>query len=259
MATRKEEKERLRQARLEAERREADAAKRRLIFGYVAAGVIGAVVLAGIVAVVLAGGGGGASGAAHINVSSGSTNDVKPDGRDGKAPPPVKEDDLRVAARKAGCDLRLGLRDEGHTHIAPGSPTPDYKTNPPTSGAHVQAPFQQADGAYLEEPPIISFVHSLEHGRLEIEYSPDLPVKDQLVLKGLYDSLYAGSLLFPNKQMPYAVAAATWTNYIGCETYKGSITLDAIRDFGRETWGRFGSESVTAFPFTGPTPINPSD
>jgi hypothetical protein len=84
-------------------------------------------------------------------------------------------------------------------------------------------------------------------------------VKDQLTLKGLYDTLYAGTLLFPNKQMPYEVAAATWTNYIGCKTYKGSITLDAIRDFGRETWGRFGSESVTAFPFTGPTPINPSD
>jgi hypothetical protein len=119
MATRKEEKERLRQARLEAERRETEAARRRLIFGYVAAGLIGAVVLAGIVAVILAGGGGGASGAAHINVSSGSTNDVKPDGRDGTPPPPVKEADLRVAAQKAGCDLRLGLRDEGHTHIAP--------------------------------------------------------------------------------------------------------------------------------------------
>jgi hypothetical protein len=258
MATRREEKERLRQARLEAERRETAEARRRLVFGYVAAGAIAAVVVAGIVAVIMAGGG-GASGAAHILATSGSTNDVKPDTREGVSPPPVKQPNLEAAAEQAGCVLRLDLPDEGHTHIAPGSPTPDYKTNPPTSGPHVQAPFQQADGAYLEEPPIISFVHSLEHGRMEIQYSPDLPEMQQLELRGLYDTLYSGTLIFPNKEMPYAVAATTWTNLLGCKTYKGSITLDAIRDFGRQTWGRFGSESVEAFgPLTGPTPANPS-
>jgi hypothetical protein len=258
MATRKEEKERLRQARLEAERREAAEARRKLIFGYVAAGAIGAVVLAGIVAVILSGGG-GASGEAHILATSGSTNDVQPDNRDGPSPPPVEQANLEAAAQEAGCDLRLNLPDEGHTHIAPGSATPDYETNPPTSGPHVQAPFQQADGAYLQEPPIISFVHSLEHGRMEIQYSPDLPEKQQLALRGLYDTLYSGTLLFPNRQMPYAVAVTTWTNLLGCKTYKGSITLDAIRDFGRQTWGGFGSESVEAFgPLTGPTPATPS-
>jgi hypothetical protein len=57
--------------------------------------------------------------------------------------------------------------------------------------------------------------------------------------------------------MPYAVATTTWTNMMGCKTFKGPITLDAIRDFGKATWGRFGSEPVAAFPFTGPTPVNP--
>ncbi|MEK6251386.1 MAG: DUF3105 domain-containing protein [Actinomycetota bacterium] len=259
MADRREEKERLRQIREEAEKRETAEQRRKLFIGYGVAGVLTAAVVLGIVIVVIgSSGGGGASGGAHINATSGSTNGVPPDDRTGTPPPPVKVSNLKLAAKKAGCVLRLGLPDEGHTHIPPDSPNPDYKTNPPTSGTHVDVPFQQADGAYLEEPKEIFFVHSLEHGRMEIQYSPKLAERDQLALRGLYDTLYGGTLLFPNKQMPYKVAATTWTNLIGCKTYKGPITLDAVRDFGKTTWGRFGSEPVAAFPFTGPTPATPS-
>jgi Protein of unknown function (DUF3105) len=255
MATRKQEKERLRQARLEAERREAAEARRRLVFGYVAAGVIAAVVVAGIVAVVLSGGG-GASGNSHIFTASGSTNDIQPDEREGTEPPPLEQPNLEGAAEEAGCTLRLNLPDEGHDHIPLDSPTPDYDTNPPTSGTHVEVPFQQADGAYRQMPPEIAFVHSLEHGRLEIQYSPDLPERQQLALKGLYDTMYAGALLFPNPDMPFAVAATTWTNLLGCREYRGPVTIDAIRDFARLTWGRFGGETVQVA--TGPTPVDPS-
>ena len=106
-----------------------------------------------------------------------------------------------------------------------GSPPPAYETPPPTSGAHVEPPYQQADGAYREEPAEIDYVHSLEHGRLEIQYAPDLPEADQLALKGLYDTMYGATLLFPNGKMPYAVAATTWTNLMGCPTYEGAATL----------------------------------
>ncbi len=165
---------------------------------------------------------------------------------------------LQQAAKQAGCVLRLHLKDEGHTHIAPGTEAPDYKTNPPTSGNHVEPPYQQADGAYTEMPLLIDMVHSLEHGRMEIQYSPDLPEKDQLELKGLYETMYGATLLFPNEEMPYAVAATTWTNLLGCKQYKGQATLDAIRAFGKQTWGKYGGEPARAFTFTGPTPKNPS-
>ena len=56
--------------------------------------------------------------------------------------------------------------------------------------------------------------------------------------------------------MPYAVAATSWTNLLGCPTYKGAATLDAIRAFGKATWGRYGGEPV-GFAFTGPTPAEP--
>lgn len=258
MGTRKEDRERLRQLRVETEQRKQKAERKWLVLGYAVAGLVAVAVLGAVAVLVIGSGGGGASGGAHVNVESGSTNGVSPDGRSGTAPPPVKVADLKTAANKAGCELRLHLKDEGHEHIPPGSPTPPYETNPPTSGNHVEPPYQQADGAYSQMPQEIDIVHSLEHGRLEIQYAPKLSEKDQLALKGLYDSLYAATLLFPNEKMPYQVAATTWTNLIGCKTYKGAITEDAIRDFGKATWGRYGGEPPEAFPFTGPTPANPA-
>lgn len=255
---REEERARLREAREEREKQHMSSEKKRLMVGY---GIAGAIALVVIVAIVIAvsssGGGSAATGESHLDPRSGSTNGVQPDGRTGPKPSPVKVADLKRAAKQAGCELRLHLKDEGHEHIPQGSAKPDYKTNPPSSGAHVEPPFQQADGAYSEEPLPIDFVHSLEHGRLEIEYSPELEEKEQLELKGLYDTQYAASLLFPNTEMPYQVAAVTWTNMLTCKQYKGAITLDAIRDFGKQTWGKYGGEPVEGFPFTGPTPRHP--
>ncbi|HEU4707039.1 MAG TPA: DUF3105 domain-containing protein [Solirubrobacterales bacterium] len=254
------ERDRLRQERIEAEERESKGEGKRMLLAY----GLGAVVVLAIVAivVVVAGSGGGGSGGggdAHINVNSqfGSTNGVPPDEREGIPPPPAQITNLQKAAKAAGCKLELRLEDEGHEHIPQNSPTPSYKTSPPTSGKHAEPPFQQADGAYLEEPKPIDYVHSLEHGRMEIQYAPSLPEKEQLELKGLYDTMYGATLLFPNKNMPYQVAATTWTNLIGCPEYKGAKTLDAVRAFGGETWGKYGGEPVFAFKFTGPTPAEP--
>jgi hypothetical protein len=259
MADDERDREQLRQERIEGEESASRGNRNRLIVGYAIASTV--VLAVAVLVFILASGGddSAAKGEAHINLnlSYGSTNGVEPDERAGTPPPPVQVADLATAAKQAGCDLRLHLKDEGHEHIPAGSPTPNYKTNPPTSGAHVEPPYQQADGAYREMPAPIDFVHSLEHGRLEIQYSPDLPEEDQLALKGVFDTMYGATLLFPNEDMPYEVAATTWTNLIGCPTYKGAITLDAIRDFGKATWGKYGGEPVLAFKFTGPTPAEP--
>jgi hypothetical protein len=261
MATRKEERDALRQRRLEKEAEQSSVNRKRLAIGYTVAAVV--VVAVAVVVFVLASSGGSSAsgGEAHINLdlSFGSTNGVQPDERAGAPPAPAKVTDLKTAAKQAGCVLKLELKDEGHEHIPPGSPTPHYETNPPTSGAHVEPPYQQADGAYSEMPEEIDFVHSLEHGRMEIQYAPGLPEKAQLELKGLYDTMYGATLLFPNKKMPYQVAATTWTNLLGCPTYKGAATLDAIRAFGKETWGKYGGEPVATFKFTGPTPAEPAE
>ena len=254
---REEERERLRQAREEKEKTHTSSERTRLLLGYGLAGVIGLVVVAGIVFAITSSGGGEGGEAAHINVESGSTNGVSPDDRTGVKPVGIRELDLEQAAKAAGCDLRRNLKNEGAVHIPTGSEAPEYKTSPPTSGNHVDPPYQQADGAYTEMPLPINMVHSLEHGRMEIQYSPDLPEEEQLELKGLYDAMHGATLLFPNDEMPYAVAATTWTNLIGCKKYEGKKTLEAIAAFGKATWGRYGGEPPSAFTIRGPTPKKP--
>jgi hypothetical protein len=255
---REEERARLREAREEKEKTHTSSERKRLMLGYGIAAVIGVVVVAGIVVAVVSSGGGGGGESSHIDLQSGSSNGVQPDDRTGVKPVGVKNTNLPQAAKQAGCVLRLHLKDEGHEHIPPGSEAPDYKTNPPTSGNHVEPPYQQADGAYTEMPLPIDFVHSLEHGRMEIQYSSELPEEAQLELKGLYETMYGGTLLFPNDEMPFQVAATSWTNLLGCKKYEGQKTLDAIAAFGKATWGRYGGEPVRGFTFTGPTPKKPA-
>jgi hypothetical protein len=247
----KNEREQRRGERLAAEKASSDAARRRLLLGYVVAGGLTLAVVVGLV-VVFAGGKDDAvkaedlPAAAHIQLQSGFTHGVTPDGRTGTPPPPLQQGDLQAAADAAGCKLTLDLKDEGNSHITKESDIPDYGTNPPTSGDH--NPEQLADGAYSEMPAPWYFLHSMEHGRIEIHYSPDLPEKDQLALKGVFDDDPDGMLFFPDTDMPYEVATTAWTQLMGCDKYEGQATLDAIRDF-RDTYRGFGPE---------PLPINVS-
>ena len=226
----------------------------RLLAAYA---VVALVALIAIIALIVLSSGpdSAAHGDPHINLDSGITNGVAPDTRPGIEPPELKAQSLQTVARAAGCELQLRLPDEGHEHIPASAPEPHYRTKPPTSGNHADE--QQADGAYREAPPPVSVVHSLEHGRLAIQYRPDLPERAQLELIGLYDRLYGGALLFPNSDMTYKVAVATWTNLMGCRSYHEAMTLAAIQAFGKTTWGKFGGEPVLGLMPTYPTPRSP--
>jgi hypothetical protein len=245
----KTEREKRRAERLAAEQAAAASERRRLMLGYIVAGALTLAVIVGLVIVISSGGGDDTAqvngqdipDAAHIQVNSGFLHDVTPDGRVGTPPPELKQGDLQLAAKEAGCELQLDLPNEGSTHITKESEIPDYKTNPPTSGNH--NPEQLADGAYGEMPEPWWFVHSMEHGRIEIQYSPDLPEKDQLALKGVFDQRPDGVLLFPNSDMPYDVAVTAWSQLMGCPKYEGAATLDAIRDF-RDTYIGLGPEPL---------------
>jgi hypothetical protein len=214
------------------------------------------------VLVVLGGcGGGDDSGqeAAHINEESGSVNGAVPDERVGIKPPPAKEIGLAQAVDAAGCYTRLKVPPENDEVIPVGSPAPEYKTDPPLSGPYIAPPHQQADGAYLTAPEERTTVASLNQGRMLIQYAPDLPEEIQLELKGLYDTMYGGALFFPNGSMSFAVTATTWTNGLYCTGWESDKTLDAIRAFGKATWGKYGDVPVDKFPAEGPTPADPEE
>jgi hypothetical protein len=168
-------------------------------------------------------------------VACGGDDDPSP-----AATTPTGATDLDDVASEAGCELRLDLPDEGNQHLAPGEPAPEYGTNPPTSGPHHPVPAE--DGAYPGAPPTPKVVHSLEHGRIAIQYSTDLPQKDQQLLEGVFDEDAAGVLLFSNPDMPYEVAATAWTNLVGCDSFSEKV-LDVVRDFRDEFRGK-GPERI---------------
>ncbi len=248
MSGRKEERERLREERLAAQRASQSSDKRRLYLGYAVAGVIVAAVLAGLVVVVTGGGGSDETGVdsegnafpelAFINDEIGFVPEgIEFDDREGTVPPPQENAVLEDAAKLADCDLQLDLEDEGNTHLDdPDVPDVKYETDPPSSGDHFgdgteTAAGALADGAYAEFPPIGRWVHSMEHGRVIIHYSPDLPEEDQLAIKGVFDEAPAGLILIPNPEMDAEVAVGAWTQLVTCDSFKGLPTLDLIRAF----------------------------
>ena len=110
----------------------------------------------------------------------------------------------------------------------------NYHTSPPTSGNHNPVP--QADGAYSEEPQPEHFVHSLEHGRIELQYRPGTPKHTISQLETLFSEKFNGTigyhmLLFENTtRMPYAIAATAWTQMLGCPRMNNKV-FDAVRAF----------------------------
>jgi hypothetical protein len=242
--TKREERERLRQERLAAQQAAASSGRRRLYLGYAVAGVLVAAIIAGIVVVVAGGSEDGDSPesgdfpeAAHIQPEIGAVpNEMEPDDREGTTPPEQQTADIQAAGDAAGCDLQLDLKDEGNNHFTDQNRDPGWKTNPPTSGDHFANNGEVgsgalADGAYLSTPAMARAVHSMEHGRVLIQYSPDLAEDEQLEIKGVFDESPQGVVMFPNPDMPYEVAVTAWTQLAGCDSYEGAATLDLIRTF----------------------------
>jgi hypothetical protein len=224
VASRKEEKERLRQEREERQRAEAGkaASKRRLQL--VAGGVLGIVAIAAVIGAIVASGGDDNSAASGESAYKAA------------ALPKRKTTDFNEAVKAAGCFYK-NYPSEGRTHLPSDTATNDkYKTNPPTSGDH--RPVAAADGVYApaNTPDKENYVHTLEHGRIELQYAPNAPqqVKDQLNTL-LNEDNKGGKgyhmLLFQNNtQMPYEVAATAWTQLLGCKTVNDK-TWDALRAF----------------------------
>lgn len=236
MSSRKEQKERLRQERLQREQASAGAAQRKKLVGYGAAAVLA---LAAIAAVVIAitGGGGDDDGGAQAPDNAAANAPTVSYAEDPPAIPEAAEFDLRAAARAAGCQLE-DPPNEGADHV---EGEVQYRANPPTSGNHNQIPTE--DGAYTSTPKTENAVHSLEHGRINIQFSPDLPQQQIDQLKVLFDEDSYHMLLYPNgTDMPYQVAATAWDHALLCEEFSPQV-FDAIRAF-KDSYRDQGPEFV---------------
>jgi len=142
--------------------------------------------------------------------------------------PPRRTEDLDMAVEQAGCELR-SFAPEGNEHV---DGRVGYRSNPPHSGDH--NPIPADDGAYGEAPTTEMLVHSLEHGRVIVQFDPDAPDALEDTLEQLYEEDPYHLILTPNAtDMPFEVAATAWTKVLGCPD-AGEATYDAIRAFSQE-------------------------
>lgn len=221
MTSRREEKERRRAERLAAEQESARSEARRRRIGIAVGAALGVAAVAAIVIAVTAGGGGG--------------DKVGPTTTYPKVPiPPQKATDVRAAASAAGCQLRSfrpGPNDQLHVE----GPV-RYKQEPPVFGPHHQIPAHDGDYAGQGSPATETLVHALEHGRVIIWYRPGLPDRAIGQLETLFSEPFAGQptgykqILVERPGMPFAVAATSWGQQLGCPRFSERV-FDALRGF----------------------------
>jgi hypothetical protein len=223
MSSRQEEKERRKRERQEREAaQKASAARRKrmqMVFGGALAAVAAVAVVLVLVFVVI---GGGDDDDPASSVAKGSA-----------AIPAQKISDIKEAAKAAGCTLKEDLPNEGAGHLEKDFKESDYKQNPPTSGNHF--PQWAQDGVYNpgDTPDLGQLVHTLEHGRIDIQYKPGTPATTVAQLETLMKENEDGyhMLLFENStKMPFAVAATAWDQQLGCPTMNDKV-FDALRTF----------------------------
>jgi Protein of unknown function (DUF3105) len=224
---RQEEKQRRREERLareEAERRKA-ANRQRLqlaLGGLVAVAAVAVVVL--LVTGTLGGGDDG-----------GDAEGSQPEAASNVTIPEQEVGDLQEAAQAAGCRL-ANPEIEGATHEDKEFTAADYKSNPPTSGNHFQEWYQ--DGVYASGtvPQLGKLVHTLEHGRINVQYKPGTPEDTVLQLEALLAEQSDGyhMLLYENTtDMDAQVAATAWGHSLTCPEMNDQV-FDAIRTFRAE-------------------------
>jgi hypothetical protein len=228
MSHRQEEKARRREERLAREQADKARAARQKRLQLVLGGLVGAAAIAVVILLVSGTLGGGDDGSATAGEAStpDATNVTIPEAAIG---------DLKEAAEAAGCKLS-NPEIEGATHEDREFTKADYKTNPPTSGNHF--PEWYDDGVYApgSTPQLGMLVHTLEHGRINVQYKPGTPAETVSQLEALLAEQNDGyhMLLYENTtDMDAQVAATTWGHSVTCPEMNDQV-FDALRTFRNE-------------------------
>lgn len=165
------------------------SARRRALLRYTAAwAVTGAIIALGVVTVV-----------------SGDDDEVRL--------PPVRQTELRQAARDAGCELRAGAVQR--------------MGDPPVAGPRARA---AAPGFYEEAMSGPALVGAMRRGQVVVHYSRQLPEQERDLLKSVQRAVPEGTVVVPNDRMRFALAVTAWRRLLGCARV-GPGTLDAVRLF----------------------------
>ena len=235
VSSRQEEKQKRREERFAREKAEKARAARSQRLRLAGGALAGIAVLAVVVLLVT-----GAIGGSDSSGDEGKTPSANADIK----LPEQKIGDLAAAAKAAGCKLSSPPI-EGRNHETKDFTEADYKTNPPTSGNHYPEWYQ--DGVYEPggTPNLGMLVHTLEHGRIDVQYKPGTPAETVAKLEQLLAEQSDGyhMLLFQNTtNMAAQIAATAWGQSLTCPEFNDQV-FDAIRTF-RQRYIDKGPESV---------------
>ena len=224
VSSRQEEKRRRREEREAREQAEKAAVARRKRLQLALGGLLGVGAVAVVVVVVVIGLGGGGNG------DGGGDG---PGTAEASVQIPAQEiGDLDQAAEAAGCRV-THPEIEGSTHETRDFTEADYKTNPPTSGNHF--PQWAEDGVYDpgNTPQLGQLVHTLEHGRINVQYKQGTPQRTIDQLEALLAEQSDGyhMLLYENPtNMDAQVAATMWGHSVTCPQMNDQV-FDVLRTF----------------------------
>jgi hypothetical protein len=105
------------------------------------------------------------------------------------------------------------FRSQGNVHVALGTETPPYSTDPPTSGWHT--PGIAAWGAYLDDPPHDQeLVHNMEDGGVILWYAAGSREENEehvAALQNVLGGRWARTVIVPREGLEPTYALTAWT------------------------------------------------
>lgn len=149
-----------------------------------------------------------------------------------------------ISQEKAGCDQIETHEIEGQEHV---DVTPEYGTNPPTSGNHLATP---GSPGFFEDPVDPgALVHNMEHGQIVFWYDPEAPQDVVDSLEEVVDQEFEASIAVPWDDLDpkYNFVMTAWGASQGC----GEVSQDVVNNFREEYQGR-GPEPVGIPTFEAP-------
>lgn len=125
------------------------------------------------------------------------------------------------------------IPDQGNRHLAVGEGTPQYNSDPPTSGPHAATP--AACGIYRQPVPDVNAIHSMEHGAIVVQYDPNLSQEEIVELEEIGRDIGGEIIVAPRPDNPAPVAITAWTKLLLLDEINGDVIAAFEQEFGNRS------------------------
>jgi hypothetical protein len=135
-----------------------------------------------------------------------------------------------------------------HSITDPSKTSPEWNTDPPTSGPHYAVP--AVFGIYEEPIEMARLVHNLEHGGIYILYGKDVPDSTVEQLRSFYERHKTGTIMAPLDRLGEKIALGAWV--VDGDTHNGFLAK--CTSYDENAFGTF----FRTLQFRGPERFDPS-